>query len=275
MKILNLLIFFSLIGLFFSSGEVHAAKKSKKKKSVAVAKNATFVINSDTGEVLSSENADLQRYPASLTKLMTLYLTFEALKNEQLHLTDAIKVSKHAASQPRMNLALKANEKITVKNLIDSLVVVSANDSAVVLAEKLGKSEWNFAVMMTNKARELGMENTTFRNASGLFDAKQVTTARDMATLMIAIKKDFPEYYDMLSLINFTYKGVEYSSHTSVMKVCPYAKAGKTGYVKASGFNVVIGAEKGKKNIVAVVMGGVSAKSRDAKMIDLLNKNFE
>lgn len=276
MKTFHFFIILFLPSLFFGSGEAYAAKKIKKKSktSVTTNKSAALVINTETGSILHQEYADVKRYPASLTKLMTLYLTFEALNSEKLHLTDAVKVSRHAASQPRMSIALKENDKITVQTLIDSLVVVSANDSAVVLAEKIGKSEWNFALMMTARARELGMKNTTFRNASGLFDAKQVTTARDMATLMIAMKRDFPEYYEMLSALNFSYKGVKYNSHTNVMKVCPWAKAGKTGYVRASGFNLVIGAEKGRKSIVAVVMGGVTAKSRDAKMINLINKSF-
>ena len=279
MKIFNLILILIVAILFFGGDEVHAAKKSKKKYkkqpvTVTPSKYAALVIDVDTGAILHEEKADLKRYPASLTKLMTLYLTFDALKKEEFALDDLVKVSKHASYQARMNLALKANQSISVQNLISSLVVVSANDSAVVLAEKIGQTEKNFAILMTEKAHELGMSSTTFKNASGLFDPNQVTTARDMATLMISIKRDFPEYYEMLSLLNFTYKGVTHRSHTTVMKVYPWAKAAKTGYVRASGFNLAIGAQKDKRNLVAVVMGGVTAKARDKIMIELLNKSF-
>ena len=138
------------------------------------------------------------------------------------------------------------------------------------MAEKLGGTERNFAALMTKRAHQLGMTKTNFINASGLFSPRQVTTAKDMAKLMMAIKRDFPNYYHMLSLKTFAYKGVQYGSHTAVMKDYKYAKAGKTGYVSQSGFNLVVGAEKGQKDVVAVVMGGRTARTRDSYMVNLL-----
>lgn len=268
--ILSIILFFNI------NQELFAAKKKKARKSntTVTAKYADIVIDVASGDVLRNTNADEIRHPASLTKLMTLYLTFEAIENGKLNLDEKLEVSYFAASQARLNISLKVGEKISVRDLIKSLVVVSANDSAVVLAEKLGVTEKNFAIKMTDKAKQLGMNKTVFRNASGLPDDKQVTTARDMATLMIALQSDFPDFYEMLSELVFVRKGVTYKSHTNVMKVCSYAKAGKTGYVRASGFNLVIGAEKGERQLVAVVMGGVTAKARDDKMLALLNQYF-
>lgn len=266
----------SILGcfIFCCSAEVKAAKKktTSKKTTKTVNRNAELVIDASTGKILHQVNAKAKRYPASLTKVMTLYLTFEALKQNELSLYEKVKVSKHASNQPRMKMDLRAGDKVSVQVLVNSLVVLSANDSAVVLAEKIGGTESNFATLMTNRARALGMSQTTFKNASGLFDPKQITTAYDMALLMQAIKKDFPEYYNMLSALNFTYNDTVYNSHSNVMKVYSWAKAGKTGYIRASGFNLVIAAQKKDSNIVAVVMGGATAKIRDDKMIKLLNK---
>ena len=275
----NLLFtFLCMFFLVFASVAIQAEskkkspKKSSKKTTKTVSKNAELVIDASTGKILHQVNANAKRYPASLTKLMTLYLTFESLKKNEIRLNEKAVVSKHASAQQRMKLDLKQGEKVSIQTLINSLVVLSANDSAVVLAEKIGGSEYKFAVLMTSRARALGMKNTTFKNASGLFDPNQITTAHDMAILMQAIKKDFPEYYNMLSALHFTYDGTEYYSHSNVMKVYSWAKAGKTGYIRASGFNLVIGAQKKDQNIVAVVMGGATAKIRDDKMIKLLDK---
>lgn len=276
MKFSNIVILLILFSFALKqNGAYSAEKKAKSKKtSVAVRKDAALVIDADSGKVLYQSYANSKRHPASLTKLMTLYLTFDALKKGTIQLSDTVTVSKNAASQPRMNIALKTNDSISIQTLISSLVVVSANDSAVVLAEKIGKTEYSFAKLMTTRAHELGMKNTTFKNASGLHSPSQVTTANDMAKLMMALKRDFPEYYSMLSELKFSYKGIEYFSHTNVMKNYKGVKAAKTGYIRASGFNLIVGAEKGKKNIVAVVMGGVTAKARDNQMVQLLNKNL-
>ena len=224
--------------------------------------------------ILHKENADQLRYPASLTKLMTLYLTFGALRDHKIRFDNYLTASAHAAAQPSMRIALNSGDRVSVKSLVDSLVVVSANDSAVVLAEKLGGTEKNFAQLMTKKARQLGMYKTHFTNASGLYNSRQVTTAMDMAKLMVAIKHDFPQYYHLLSLTHFSYHGVHYGSHTRLMKNYKWAKAAKTGFIHQSGFNLVLNASKNNKNLVAVVMGGVTAKSRDDFMRRLLDNSF-
>lgn len=237
---------------------------------------ACVVVETRSGSlsVLHKENADQLRYPASLTKLMTLYLTFSALQSHKLGFDTYLIASHHAAAQPSMKIDLHPGEKISVRSLLSSLVVVSANDSAVVLAEKLGGSEKNFAYLMTQKARQLGMTRTSFANASGLYNSRQVTTAMDMAKLMIAIKHDFPQYYHLLSLTHFSYKGVQYGSHTRLMRSYKWAKAAKTGFISQSGFNLVLNADKNNENLVAVIMGGSTAKSRDDFMRILLDSSF-
>lgn len=238
-------------------------------------KFASLVVDTDSGNVIHKENASATRYPASLTKLMTLYLTFEALQKKQLTMETRVMASRHAASQPRTNIALRPGETVTVKTLIDSLVVVSANDSAVVLAERIGKTESGFARIMTQRAHQLGMNNTNFVNASGLHNSRQVTTATDMAKMMMALKRDFPQYFHLLSQNKFSYKGICYKPHSSLMVNYAGVKAGKTGYVTASGFNLVLNAEKSGGDVVAVVMGGKTAMSRDNYMRSLLDKSFQ
>ena len=237
---------------------------------------ACLVVETRAGSlsVLHKENADQPRYPASLAKLMTLYLTFSALQNHKLRFDTYLTTSRHAAAQPSMRIDLNPGDKISVKSLVDSIVVVSANDSAVVLAEKLGGTEKNFARLMTKKAKQLGMTRTYFANASGLYNSKQVTTAMDIAKLMVAIKHDFPQYYHVLSLTHFSYKRVEYGSHTRLMKSYKWAKAAKTGFISQSGFNLVLNAKKNNENLVAVIMGGNTAKSRDDFMQILLDNSF-
>ncbi len=244
-------------------------------RSFSPKKYASLVIDANSGTIMQKDNATKSRYPASLTKLMTIYLTFDALSKNKLKLTDTLTASKHAAVQPRMGLNLAPGERITVKNLLSSLVVVSANDSAVVLAEKIGGNEKNFAKLMNAKAKQLGMTGTNFTNASGLYNPRQVTTAMDMARLMISLKRDFPQYFGMLSQNQFSYKGQDYGCHSKLMKDYAWTKAAKTGFVNASGFNLVINASKDNKDIVAVVMGGNTAASRDNYMRSLLDESFK
>lgn len=239
---------------------------------MANSKYASFVINVDTGEVLHDADADSIRHPASLTKMMTLYLTFEALKRGKITLKTPMKVSQRAASMPQTNLFLKAGETIKVEDAIKALVVRSANDVAVVVAEHLGKTEWDFATSMTSKARQLGMRNTVFRNANGLPDVRQITTARDMATLGIALRRDFPQYYHYFSILSFKYKGRTYPTHNRVMRDFPGADGIKTGYINMSGFNLVTSVRREGFNLVGVVLGGRTGASRDAHMKDLLTR---
>ena len=237
-------------------------------------KYAAFVIDADTGTVLHDADADAIRHPASLTKMMTLYMAFEGLKKGQLRLQQGLPVSAHAASMPQTNLALRTGDRITVEEVIKALVVRSANDAAVVMAEAIGKTEWQFAVMMTNKARSLGMSKTVFKNANGLPDIRQVTSARDMAKLGIALRRDFPQYYHFFKTIDFSYKGRSYHTHNHVLTDFPGADGLKTGYVNMSGYNLVTSVRRDGYSIVGVVMGGKTGRSRDAHMKDLLTRSL-
>ena len=235
---------------------------------------SSFIIDADTGKVLESENADSLRYPASLTKMMTLYLTFEAIKKGELKLGQVIYASEHSAGQPQTNIALKAGEAITVKDAILSIVVRSANDSAVTLGEALGGTESGAAIKMTQKARQLGMKNTVFRNSSGLPDPGQHTTARDMAILGIALRRDFPQYFPFFKTESFSYRGKTYITHNHVMMRYEGVDGIKTGFIRASGFNLVTSANRDGHHLIGVVMGGSTWRSRDDKMIALLDKTF-
>lgn len=235
---------------------------------------ASIVIDADTGKVLEAENADAPRYPASLTKMMTLYLTFEALHKGKLKLDETIPVSEHGASQPQTNIALQPGDRLAVKDAILSIVVRSANDAAVTLGEAMGGTESGFARKMTQKAKALGMKNTVFFNASGLPEPRQHTTARDMAILGLALKRDFPQYYPFFKTESFSYHGITYPTHNHVMMRYDGVDGIKTGYIRASGFNLVTSARRDGHNLVGVVLGGQSWRARDDKMIALLDKNF-
>lgn len=235
---------------------------------------ASFIIDADTGKILEAENADSPRYPASLTKMMTLYLTFEALKKNKLELDQTIPVSEHASMQPQTNIALQPGDRLAVKDAILSIVVRSANDAAVTLGEALGGTEEGFARKMTEKARALGMRNTVFFNASGLPEPRQHTTARDMATLGLALRRDFPQYFPFFKTESFSYHGKTYPTHNHVMTRYDGVDGIKTGYIRASGFNLVTSAKRDGHNLVGVVLGGPTWRERDDKMIALLDKNF-
>ncbi|MEA2119584.1 D-alanyl-D-alanine carboxypeptidase family protein [Halovibrio sp. HP20-50] len=235
---------------------------------------AGVVVDLDNGEVLYAENIDSQRYPASLTKMMTLYLTFEALEDGTLRLDQPLPVSPYAAAKPAVKLWLAAGSSIPVDTAIRALAVRSANDVAAVVAEALGGSEAQFAQIMTSKARELGMHATTFRNASGLPDNGQITTARDMLTLSVRVMQDFPQYYHYFGLQEFSYRGTRHTSHNRLVRDYPGADGLKTGFIRASGFNVATTAVRGNRRLVGVVMGGFSSQSRDKHMANLLDRSF-
>jgi len=267
-----------------SASKVVASAKSTKSKATSkvVAKKsvakpdlyAALVVNADTGEVLYEKSAGESRYPASLTKMMTLYLTFDALKHGVLDVNKSIAVSSKAAGQPQTNISLHSGDRLSIKTAIESLVVRSANDSAMALGESIGGTEFNFALAMTQKARELGMKNTVFRNPNGLPDDKQVTTAYDMARLAIALRRDFPEYYHYFKLTSFAHNGITYPGHNRVMEKYAGADGVKTGYIRASGFNLVTSVSRAGHRLVAVVFGGTSSTTRDSKMIALLDQTF-
>jgi len=257
------------------SAKAKKAIYSKKRSNRPAVQYAALVVDTDSGRVLFEKNAEATRYPASLTKMMTLYLTFDALKHGDLDLDQRLTASEKASQQPQTNIALDEGDQITVRTAIESLVVRSANDAAMVLGEKLGRTEFNFALMMTQKARELGMKSTVFRNPSGLPDPKQYTTAMDMAKLGIALRRDFPEYYHYFKLTSFEHNGITYPGHNRVMERYPGVDGIKTGYIRASGYNLVTSAERDGHRIVAVIMGGTSGSSRDKQMVSLLNRTFE
>jgi len=240
----------------------------------AWAKYASIVIEAETGEVLHAANADVRNYPASLTKMMTLYMAFDALDNGKLTLNQRLPVSAHASGQAPSKLGLKPGETIRVEDCILALVTKSANDCAVVLAEAIGGSEAKFARMMTDKARSLGMTRTTFRNANGLPNAGQLSTARDMARLSQALIQDHKKYYPYFSTRTFTYKGVAYGNHNRLMSRYNGMDGLKTGFIRASGFNLAASAVRDGRRLIAVVFGGETPKSRDDHLASLLDRAF-
>ena len=237
-------------------------------------RHASIVVDADTGAVLHESHADASRYPASLTKMMTLYMLFEALGQRKITLDTQMHVSSHAASMPATNINLQAGDMLSVRNAIPALIVRSANDVAAVVAEALGNTEANFGRMMTDKARKLGMHSTIFRNASGLPNNEQKTTARDLVTLSTRLMKDFPQHYHYFSTQSFSYKGTTYNSHNRMVRNTDGVDGLKTGFIRASGFNVATSAKRGNRRVIAVVMGGSTAAARDQQMAQLLDRSF-
>jgi D-alanyl-D-alanine carboxypeptidase len=235
---------------------------------------ASIVVDANTGTVMQATNADTSRHPASLTKIMTLYLLFERLEEGKIKMTTELPVSAHAAAQAPSKLGLQPGDTISVENAIRAIVTKSANDVAVVVAEAIGGSELEFAKMMTAKARQLGMMHTNYHNASGLPDDKQITTAHDIAILGRAIEDRFPEYYHFFSTRYFTYHGHRMRNHNHLLGEIPGVDGIKTGYIHDSGFNIVISVRRNHRHIVAVVFGGHTAKARDARMRSLIDNNI-
>jgi len=235
----------------------------------------SIVLDADTGRVLSEANADAITYPASLTKMMTLYLTFEALNAGRLRLDQFLPVSAEAASRAPTKLGLRPGDSVAVQDLILGLVTRSANDAAAVLAEGLGGSELSFAERMTAKARQLGMTGTVYRNASGLPDPDQYTTARDQARLALALHRDFPHEYVYFSTRSFYFRGRVITTHNHLLEWYEGADGIKTGYIGASGFNLAASAVRNGHRLIGIVMGGPSAGTRDREMAALLDHGFE
>jgi D-alanyl-D-alanine carboxypeptidase len=235
---------------------------------------AAIVVDDKSGFVLHEASADEPRHPASLTKIMTLYLLFEQLEGGKLSLDTPLPISTQAALQPPTKLGLKANQTIKVEDAIKGLVTKSANDAAVVVAEAIGGSEAEFAKLMTLKARELGMTSTIYVNASGLPAEEQVTTARDQAILGRAIQHRFPGYYGYFATPSFHYKGADMNNHNALLGQVKGVDGIKTGYTEASGYNLVCSVRREEKHIVAVVLGGTSNAARDARMRQLIEENI-
>ncbi|KQT60300.1 MULTISPECIES: D-alanyl-D-alanine carboxypeptidase [unclassified Aureimonas] len=238
----------------------------------AAERAAAFVIDANNGKVLYSKFADDPRYPASLTKMMTLYMLFDAMEAGRTTLKTPMKVSAYAAARPPTKLRLKPGSTITVEEAILGLVTLSANDASVVIAEHLAGSEAKFAEQMTSKARRLGMSRTTFRNANGLPNEGQVTTARDMATLGMALREHFPKQFGYFKTKAFNFRGRTIGSHNRLVGRIKGVDGIKTGYINASGFNLVTSFAMDGKKLVGVVFGGRTGASRDNEMAKLINQ---
>ena len=254
-------LLFFLVALFLIKGDAFAEN----------AKIASLVVDVNRLKVLHQKNAREKRYPASLTKMMTLYLTFDALKNKKIGFNTKIPISKAAALQKPSKLYLKPGETITVQEAINALIIKSANDVAYALAEKLGNGSLeNFILLMNKKAKKLGMQSTTFANPHGWHDPKQYTTAYDMAKLAIALRKYHPQYFKLFSSKSFTFKGKKIKTYNRVLLSCHEVDGIKTGFTNAAGFNLVTSVKNKKANIVAVILGENSSQERDKKMLNLI-----
>jgi D-alanyl-D-alanine carboxypeptidase (penicillin-binding protein 5/6) len=238
-------------------------------------KYAAIVVDAKTGEVLYAKRADSPRYPASITKVMTLYLTFEALASGKIKLDDPVVFSPHAAAQSPTKLGVAAGDSITVSEAMAAMATKSANDAAVAMAEKLGGTESRFAALMTLRAHELGMQNTHFVNASGLPDSRQISTARDIAILSRAVMRDYPQYYKLFSMQQFTFRGRVMNNHNHLLGRMEGVDGLKTGFTNASGYNLAVSAVRDGRRLIGVVLGGSSWASRDNNAQDLLLTGFD
>lgn len=238
-------------------------------------KYAAILINPATHEVLYSRRADESRFPASITKVMTLYLAFEALEAGKLKLTDPVVISRHAASQPPSRLGLGIGKSLTVEQAIRVIAVKSANDVAAALAEKISGSETAFAALMTARARKLGMMNSYFANASGLPNPNHKTTARDIAVLSMAVIENFPQYYKYFGQQNYVYGSQVLNNHNKLLGKMPGVDGIKTGYTAAAGFTLAASATRDGKRLIAVVLGGPSTFARDENVAALLDAGFD
>jgi len=261
---------FIFVCMLFIQTPAYCKTKHKRAKTVP----AALIYDASNKKVLYAHNINRRIHPASLTKMMTVYIAFERLQQGKLNFEDKIIVSNHVASAKPCKLGLEVGERITVKEAILATIIKSANDAARAIAEKIGGSERRFTYLMNRKARLLGMRNTFFRNASGWHHPNQTTTAIDLLKLAIALKRDFPEYYPMFALTSFMYKDKQYQGHNHVVKNYIGAEGMKTGYISASGYNLVTAAKRGKRRLIGVIIGGKTAKERDGKMTALLDKYF-
>jgi D-alanyl-D-alanine carboxypeptidase len=240
----------------------------------AAADYAAIVVDAESGAVLDSHAPTARWYPASLTKVMTVYLAFEAIETGTLTLDEELPVSEHAAAQPATELGLGKDEKITVKDAILAIILQSANDAAVVVAERIGGSETEFAALMTGKAKELGMSRTLFRNATGLPDPEQVTTARDMAVLAAAVLRNYPQYYPFFSTTSFTYGGQTFGTINGILSRYEGADGMKTGFTCGSGYNLVATAQRDGRRVIGVLLGSTSSFERSIEIDRLLDVGF-
>ena len=267
----------AVVGMSWDRADARAAKHSQPRAIHGPDYRppyAAIVVDDNSGEVLHEDSADEPRHPASLTKIMTLYLLFEQIEAGNLKLDTPLPISAYAASQHPTKLGLKADQTIRVEDAIKGLVTKSANDAAVVVSEALGGSEEEFAKLMTSRAQALGMASTVYVNASGLPADEQITTARDQALLGRAIQQRFPVYYRYFSTPSFRYRNVEMHNHNGLLAKVEGCDGIKTGYTEASGYNLVSSVRRNARHIVAVVLGGTSNAKRDARMRELIEANI-
>jgi len=264
----------SALGLLAAFPVLATASAAAPPAFTAQDRYASIVVDAESGRVLAAANADQVLHPASLTKIMTLYMTFDALKRGQLGLQQALRVSSHAEAMTPTKLGLRNGQTITTEQAILGLVTKSANDAAVVLAEALAGSEEAFARMMTQRARGLGMAQTVFMNASGLPNRGQVSSARDMALLAMAMLRDHPRHYRYFSTTEFSFRGQVHPNHNRLLGGYAGADGIKTGFVNASGFNLVASAHRDGRRVIGVVFGGNTGRARDLHMISLLDDGF-
>ncbi len=236
--------------------------------------HAHILVDAATGTILEAENADMVLYPASLTKMMTLYLTFEALHSGRFEWDQRLVISQNANDKEPYKFAVGAGNTISVREAVMGMVVLSTNDAATAVAETLAGSEEAFGQMMTLKARELGMTSTVFTNPSGLPDPRQVTTATDMARLGLALIRDFPEEYKLFASRGMTFRGMKFRGHNAFLVQYPGAEGIKTGFTNASGYNIVTAASNGERRLVGVVLGADSANARTQEMITLFDRHL-
>ena len=267
-----------VVSAFATSADARARRHYVRHRAAAVERYqpsfASIVVDANTGAVLQSTNADSPRHPASLTKIMTLYLLFERLEAGKLKLSSELSVSPHASAQAPSKLGLQPGQTINVETAIKAIVTKSANDVAVVVAEALGGTEEDFAKQMTAKARALGMTRTAYYNASGLPEDRQITTARDVALLGRAIQERFPGYYHYFSLRTFEYHGKPIRNHNHLLGAVAGVDGIKTGYIHDSGFNITINLRRGGRHMIVVVFGGRTANVRDARVRNLIDENI-
>lgn len=244
--------------------------------SFAVERNYSAVVAEvETGKILYEKDAKNFRYPASLTKIMTSYLVFEALKKNKIKLSDKIKISKKAASAVRTNLDLKEGEVVSLEDLLKGMLVISANDAPIAIAEKIAGSEERFVRMMNEKAQKMGLSSTVFMNSNGLHNPKQFTTAEDLSMLARKIISDFPEFLPLFSLKEFEFKGRIYKSTNNLLFVNENIFGLKTGFINASGYNLISIQSRNEKKIIAILMHIDERNIRDEFMLKLLNYSFE
>ena len=266
---------FALAALAFAASLFALAAPAAAQGQFDRPKYASIVVDANSGEVLYALRADQSRYPASITKVMTLYLTFEALATGRLNLDDRVPFSAHAAAQAPTKLGVPAGADISVNEAIQAAAVMSANDAAVALAERVGGNEGHFAQLMSLRAQELGMSNTRFFNANGLPDPRQITTARDIAILSRAVMRDYPQYYAYFNQRSITWRGRTVLNHNRLLLRMAGMDGLKTGYTNAAGFNLAASAVRDGRRLITVVLGGSSTAARDENVESLLTAGFD